>query len=156
MSEASQNSNPSPEIAGLLSSLLSNPEALSKISGILSKYTSEENSNNPPQSTQNIEDLARTRTESDANGIENPTESPTEQVFKNSENTFDFSKIASLFGGEFYAKKSQNKEQIALLLAIRPYLSPRRKELIDTFIKFSRFGVILNKFNQNGGQNVLQ
>ncbi len=156
MSEITPNSALSPDVATLFSTLLSNLETLSKISGILSKYKSEEIENNSPPDVQNDKETEETVAEVDTNDADLPKESPTEQVFKNNENAFDFSKIASLFGGGIDSKKSQNKEQIALLLAIKPYLSPRRNELIDSFIKITNFSEILKNINQQGDSDVLQ
>ena len=156
MSETTPNANNSPDISTLLSSLLSNPETLSKINGILSKYTSSENRDNSPLTPQNNKSSEEIIATIGNNNINSSNEPPTEQVLKSNEIPFDFTKIASLFGEGIDPQKYQNKEQIALLLAIRPYLSPRRRELIDAFIKFNRIGIFLNKFNQNGGQNVLQ
>ena len=156
MSEANSNSSSETNISDIISNLLSNPESLSKISEIVSKYTSNENGSNSPLETKISEESKDTIDDINANNSNSHNSSPTKQFFNNTDFPFDFSKIASFFGGGNGAQKSQNKEQIALLLAIRPYLSPRRKELIDSFVKFSRLGAFLSTINENGGQNVLQ
>jgi hypothetical protein len=48
-----------------------------------------------------------------------------------------------------------NKQQNDLLRAIRPYLSTRRQEVLDSLIKFERLGAMLKKLTQ-GEQNVSQ
>jgi hypothetical protein len=156
MSESSQSITSSPDVAAILAGMLSNPEALSKIGGILSKFTAGESGLNPPQNEQvgaESEDVISTPSDYQA---DISTVSPTEQKAGEGGGALDFSKIASIFGGGFDPKKSQNKEQIALLSAIRPYVSPRRRELIDTFIKFNYLGNFFNKINPDGGSNVLQ
>ena len=155
MSETSQNPNQSVDVTALISNLLSNPESLSKIGSVLSKYISQDNGINSPPSNQNSNILATQDEEDNTNNDNISNNPPTEQVFNNAQFPLDLSKIASLFGGGDNASKAQNKEQIALLSAIRPYLSPRRQELIDHFIKFSNLRVFLNKINTNGGANVL-
>ena len=156
MSEASTNSSSTQNVSTIISGLLSNPESLSKISEIISKYTSSENGSNSPLDAQNMEDSEEEINDIDKNHSDSHSDNPTEQVFKNGDFPFDFTKIVSLFGSGIDGQKPQNKEQIALLLASRPYLSPRRKELIDSFVKFSRLGAFLTTINENGGQNVLQ
>ena len=156
MSESSQSVTSSPDVAAILAGMLSNPEALSKIGGILSKFTAGESGLNPPQNEQvgaESEDVISTPSDYQA---DISTASPTEQTENEGIGALDFAKIASIFGGGFERQKTPNNTQTALLLAVRPYLSPRRKELIDTFIKFSRLGDFLNKFNGDGGSNVLQ
>ena len=50
---------------------------------------------------------------------------------------------------------SADPRQTALLLAIKPYLSQKRAELIDGFLKFEQIGSLLKNLNA-GGNNVLQ
>ena len=156
MSEANPNSSSAQNVSSIISSLLASPETLSKISDVISKYTSTQNDGNPPPEAQNSEELEELIDNTDEKYSDSYNNAPTEQVFKNGDFPFDFTKIVSLFGSGIDGQKPQNKEQIALLLAIRPYLSPRRKELIDSFVKFSRLGAFLTTINENGGQNVLQ
>ena len=156
MSEANSNLSSAPNISDILSTLLSSPESISKISEVISKYTSSQNDSNSPPEAQNSEELEESIDNTEQKRSDSYDDAPTEQVFKSGNFAFDFSKLASLFGSGTDGQKSQNKEQIALLLAIRPYLSPRRKELIDSFVKFSRLGTFLTTINENGGQNVLQ
>jgi hypothetical protein len=155
MSETNSNTNTSPDVTTLISNLLSNPETLSKISTVLSKYTQQENGDNSPPTNDNSENFADNENKKDTNIANKDINSPTEQIFNNTQIPFDLTKIASLFSGGINPRESQNKEQIALLRAIRPYLSPRRQELIDNFIKFSNLGTLLKNFNINGGTNVL-
>ena len=141
MSESIENTSPQKDLTGMISSLLSNPDALSKMSSVLSKYTNEEIRDTSPQSndfTGNSSNNTTTNNELSENSSDTST---TSQIQENRESTFDFGKIASLLGN---ANEAQFKQQTALLLAIRPYLSPKRQELIDGFISISRLSGIFN------------
>ena len=147
MNETGASTGASPDLTGLISSLLSSPESLSKLSGIISKYTNSENGVNSPPS-EHLGEFVDDNDTTNANiNAEPPTSSPTEENSSNAGNRLDLSKIASIFSSNSSGKSQKNKEQTALLLAIRPYLSPRRQELIDSFIKISQLGEILQKFN---------
>lgn len=142
MSNMPEESSGALDVSGLLGSLLSNPEAFSKMSNILSNLTSSTNSINPPQSNDNNgvnEELA--------DNIENNTTNSKEYspTFQNQDVTNILPKIPEILSKISSAKAEDSvatKQQIALLLAIKPYLSEHRKELIDTFIKMNKFGAI--------------
>ena len=140
----------------IISAILSNPETISKLSGILSKFTSSENSTNPPPeydfSSNNI--INSVNNNDDCSTIN--TNSPTEEQSSNSNSGMDFSKIASIFSMLKVPPNAKNNQQIALLLAIKPYLSSRRKELIDSFIQITNFTEIFKNFTQKGDSDVLQ
>ena len=147
MSESGTIEGHSQDVSGAFFSFLSNPDAIEKMSEILSKYTSTSESNNSPQSEDFTKEDGASDTQNGENGAISSASSPTNKNSGNSNSSFDFSKIASIFGANSPEKAQKNKEQIALLLAIRPYLSPRRQELIDSFIKINHIGEILNKIN---------
>ncbi|MBO5715901.1 MAG: hypothetical protein J6S23_05865 [Clostridia bacterium] len=156
MSESTEKTSETANPTQLISALLSNPETLSKLSGILSKFTTGENiTNSPPQNTleANVDNKG-----ADNNEIINANSdiSPTEPISSNSNSNIDFSKIAPIFSMLNAPSKAKNNRQIALLLAIKPYLSPRRKELIDSFIKITNFSEILKNINQQGDSDVPQ
>ena len=156
MSEANSNSSPSPDIISLLSKLASNPETLSKINGIISKHAKEQSDTNPPPNNDLNGNSSINNTESADKTNDIDDSSTTSQINKSDENSFDFTKIISILGEKFASQKHHGKEQTNLLLAIRPYLSPRRQELIDSFIKLTQMSEIFKKFSQNGGTDVLQ
>lgn len=153
MNEEKSSPHQGADLSGILGAILSNPEALSRVGKIISDHISADetsNASNPPPVANNTEDF-------DTNI---PTNSSDNTNNENNNNTFQpldlgdtLPKLLSLFSSSGGAPSQKTKEQIALLTAIKPYLSPRRKDLIDSFIKMSRFGAILKNFN--GGQNVL-
>ena len=142
MSNMPEESSGALDVSGLLKSLLSNPEAFSKMSNIISNLASSANSTNPPQSNDNNgvnEELA--------DNIENNTTNSKEYspTFQNQDVTNILTKIPEILSKISSVKAEDSiatKQQIALLLAIKPYLSEHRKELIDTFIKMNKFGAI--------------
>lgn len=106
------------DLSAMLGSLLQDPDALSRVSGIISQYTGAENS-----STEQAQST--------------PEAEPTQVAPK--------LPLPDLLSMLHASAPSQNKEQTALLLAIKPYLSEHRRELIDGFIKMSRLTDILKK-----------
>lgn len=124
---------------GVLSALLSNPDTMAKIGGVISKYTSSENRDNPPQNKD-----FETKFDDFSNNKGNDTpisdeESPTEENQENSE-------IAPIPSSKKVESRANENDQIALLLAIRPYLSERRRDMIDTFVRLSKMGNIFKNF----------
>ena len=129
----------------IFSALLSDPEKISKIKGIIDNLTHEDNGENSPQ----IANIPSFDEKSDSiekinQGIERDN-SPQSENAANFDAAAKLPEILSLFAGQNLKNATENKEQIALLLAIRPYLSENRKQLIDTFIKFNRISHILKK-----------
>ncbi len=155
MSEANENLSPAPDLSGVLSSLLSNPGALSKLSGILSKFTAETDGNNSPLDSNLTKDINTRDALDDKNQTDKDDLLPTEAASSNPDTSLDFSKIASIFSSINLPKTSKNNKEIALLLAIKPYLSPRRKDLIDSFIQITNFSEIFKSINHKGGSDVL-
>ena len=147
MSDTSQSPSSSPDITDILSSLFSNPDSLSKIGDIISKHTSSESRDNPPQedvffnkipndTLNNNIDISSLNTEFPTN------QNNTQQAFK--ENPLDF---LSLFSSEKFRGLAIKDEQIALLCAIRPYLSDHRREMIDGFIKLGKIAKIFQNIS---------
>ncbi len=154
MSESIDNQPISSQGESDLSSLLSNPQTLSKISDILSKHgivSESENRDNSPQ----INNLKEQEVSN--NDIPNNNEhlSPTSSNLDNSDILGKMPMILSLFSSTGGENSMLNKQQNDLLCAIRPYLSTRRQEVLDSLIKFERLGAILKKLTQ-GEQNVSQ
>jgi hypothetical protein len=130
------------DISSAIGNLLSNPEALSKMSEILSKITSSENGSSSPPDPVNSDNIQESPDEK-ANITENSEgKSPT---FQNFDTGAILSKMPDILSKLSTLKSEDSiatKQQINLLLAIRPYLSPHRKELIDTFVKMNKLGAI--------------
>ena len=156
MSEVNENLNSAPDLSGVLSTLLSSPETLSKLSGILSKFTAEANGDSSPLDSGLSNNVGADDTPEDENQAVVNSSLPTKAASATPDSSVDFSKIASLFSSINLPQKSKNSKEIALLLAIKPYLSPRRKELIDGFIKLSSFSEIFKNFSPKGESDVLQ
>ena len=156
MNENDEKTGSSTNPTDIISAILSNPETISKLSGILSKFTSSENSTNPPPSSA-LELNTDTKSPNNSEFIDsNEDASPTVQTPNNSNSSLDFTKIAPLFSMLKVPPNAKNNQQIALLLAIKPYLSSRRKELIDSFIQITKFSEIFKNFTQKGDSDVLQ
>lgn len=129
-----------------LATLLSNPDILSKMGDIIAKHTVEKNSENGDNGVQNTENSAVITDNSDVNKESSPT-------YANVTNDELTSLLPGLLGAlgkqgapHGSGHKSSNKEQTALLLAIRPYLSDHRREIVDTFIKMSKLMELLKNF----------
>ncbi len=156
MSEGAEENKNTTDLSGLISGLISNPEALSKMSDIISKIGSNENGDNSPLET-NISNNNQDTTDDKSDNATNIDDaSPT---FQNFDISNIISKIPNILSkmSSFKGEKSiADKQQITLLLAIRPYLSERRKELIDTFIKMNKLSSIFMSLIKEGEKNVLQ
>lgn len=76
-----------------------------------------------------------------------------------SNNNFDFSnidmetimKIKNIMGA-FNSKKDDPRSN--LLLSLKPYLKPSRKEKLDQYMKFMNLASMLDTFNTMGGENI--
>ena len=142
MSESSHENNNLKDLSTLFSSLVSNPEIMSTMGNIISNLSANQNDVTPPLND-NFQGNNENSNENNENNIVNNEEnSPT---FQNLDPSDILSKIPNILSN-FSSTKAEDsiatKQQIALLLAIRPYISERRKELIDTFIKMSKLGAI--------------
>lgn len=147
MAESIEETKNNTDLATILGGLMSNPELTSKIGEILSGLsTAKKDDNSPPSdenSSNNTTDKEETMDVSQKDDISFPT-------FHNSDMGNILAKlpqIISNLSGEKDENSLASKQQIALLLAIRPYLSQRRQELIDTFIKMNRFGAIFKNLS---------
>lgn len=145
MSEATEKETQSTDLSALIGNLLSNPEALSKMSNIIANIKKSENGDNPPPNSNNINinDGSSLKINENEDNVDNVS-----TTFQNSEISGELSKlpeILSKLSSSNFENSIADKQQIALLLAIRPYLSEHRKELIDTFIKMNHLGSIIKK-----------
>ena len=142
MSEDNIERGRSGDAASVLSSILSNPDALSKMSEIIAKHTNKENRDNSPPSEDIRDEIpdSSSNFEENAGGVQK--DSTTSQIEKKQENTSNSRDILSLFSSLGDNKDHSNDKQTALLLAIRPYLSTRRQELLDTMMRMGKISKI--------------
>lgn len=142
MSENSEKDTQNPNLSSLITNLISNPEMISKMGDILSKIEINNNQGISPQEASNNNNCVNNSPQSPSINTENVISSPTLQ----SQDVGNILLKLPEFLSKISSSKSEDsvatKQQIALLLAIRPYLSDHRKELIDTFIKMNRLGSI--------------
>ena len=144
MSSDTIDQSPNQDISSLLSTLLSSPESLSKIGDIIAKHTKEENRDFSPPNHQNSQitsNISNNFDEIPRKSEDAPTTSQNEIKEHTSENPLDFLSFFSSDKLNFLAIKD---EQIALLLAIRPYLSEHRREVIDAFLKISKIAKLFS------------
>lgn len=145
MSENTEETTRATEPSDALSALLRNPESLSKVGEILSRFTSGDNSENPPLNEQNSSPNGQIESTNDENNMGVQDSTPTLQNFSNGDITSRLPEILSLLSSSKGEISHFNRQQTALLLAIKPYLSEHRRQLIDGFIQMNRFGEILKK-----------
>lgn len=142
MEEKQEKSGSTFDVSSLIGTLISNPDSLSKMSEILAKATSSMQSGESPPSEEISANSEADKTIND-NFTQNSENSP--PTFQNSDAGEIISKLPHILSKLSSVKAEDSiatKQQIALLLAIRPYLSDHRKELIDTFIKMNHLGAI--------------
>ena len=142
MTESMGEAQASTDLSSLLGSLISNPEALSKIGEIISNAKSAQEGDNPPHSIKIENNLEDSSSQIEETSTINKGVSPTFQNPNSNDIFLKLPQILSKLSSEKGENSIATKQQIALLLAIRPYLSEHRKELIDTFIKMNRLGAI--------------
>lgn len=142
MSEDNIERGRSGDAASVLSSILSNPDALSKMSEIIAKHTSKENRDNPPQQENITDNSFNSTSDIEENAEIFQKDSTTSQIEKKQEKTSNSLDILSLFSSLGDNKGHGNDRQTALLLAIRPYLSTRRQELLDTMMRMGKISKI--------------
>lgn len=132
-----------PDLSAMLLNMLNSPDAMAKISSVLSVLSNPSIANAPPPSEENTANTDSTPDTNSQNLKENSTPSPT---FSNSE-LGDISQklpeLLSLLSAQKSRQNTASTQQISLLLAIKPYLSPRRRELIESFIQINRLGDVL-------------
>ena len=144
MSSDTIDQSPNQDVSSLLSTLLSSPESLSKIGDIIAKHTKEENRDfSPPnqQNPQTTSNISNIFDEIPHKSEETSTTSQNEIKEHTPENPLDF---LSFLSSEKLSLLAIKDEQIALLLAIRPYLSEHRREVIDAFLKISKIAKIFS------------
>ena len=145
-----------PNLASVVSNLISSPETMSKIKNILENIEPSKDSNNPPPYTNTSSDIEDNSDKSQNNIVDSSDYSPT---FQNIDIGNFIAKMPDILSNLSSLKPENsiaNKQQINLLLAVRPYLSERRKELIDSFIKINKFSSIFMSLGKEGKKNVLQ
>ena len=142
MSENTEENMSTPDLSSLVGGLLSNPETISKLASILSNLNFNNIDNTPPPDNNISQDSENISDNQSNNQDNNEGSSPT---FQNADANKILTKIPQIMS-QISANKCEEsiatKQQIALLSAVRPYLSDHRKELIDTFIKMNRLGAI--------------
>ena len=132
--------NDIPEVSsgeGLLS-LLSSPDAMSKMAGALSRLGILDGEE---QSEEKSADEGSVPTASD-------TRDPLSSLLSNPEILSKIPTILSALGASSDkgsatppSHKDKGKDRrIALLLALRPYLSPHRREIVDYLVKMNKLG----------------
>lgn len=117
-----------------LSNMLGNSSSSGDFKNIISNFTSNSNNNNN-------------------NSNDNSTAN------NSSNNNFDFSnidmetimKIKNIMGA-MNSKKDDPRSN--LLLSLKPYLKPSRKEKLDQYMKFMNLATMLDTFNTMGGENI--
>ena len=142
MEEKQEKSGSTFDVSSLIGTLISNPDSLSKMSEILAKATSSMQSGESPPSEEFSANSEADKTTNDNFTQNSENSTPT---FQNSDAGEIISKLPHILSKLSSVKAEDSiatKQQIALLLAIRPYLSDHRKELIDTFIKMNYLGAI--------------
>ena len=135
------------DLATLFGNLLSNPETLKKAGEILKNAleskqgdTSPQNNENPINDDASIENIKDEQQDSEQS-------SPTFLNFDFESILTKLPEIMSKMPKENSENSLASKQQIALLSAIRPYLSEHRRELIDAFIKMNRLGAIFKNIS---------
>ena len=122
-----------------LGALLSDPEALSKMAGALSRLGILDDT---------VESSTDEKPSVPASTPAN-TPNPLSSLLSSPEILSKLPSILSALGGlsgkgapppSQPEKKHDSDRRIALLLALRPYLSPRRREIIDYLIKMNKLG----------------
>ena len=130
------------DLSSLLTSLLSNSDALSKMGDTIAKYT---NGDNSPPNNNNSDNIENANATNDDISDKSESTFPTFLQSENNPMATKLPELLSLLSSKSSSNNPASKQQIALLLAIKPYLSNRRQELIDSFIKISQFSEILKK-----------
>lgn len=138
MSEENGNQIPSADaIQGIIGTLMSNPELMKNIIGMLGNQNGEGSKDNAEAAG---EDDGIGEEEAAAEEAAVSTSSvpsvPPELISK-------LPMLLSLLGGSSAPKSKREAEREALLSAMKPFLSPSRAESIEKIIKISRLGDIL-------------
>ena len=131
----------------MLSGLLSNPEVMSKVSGVLSSLSAPEKKAEEP--------AAPTTAPSSSEPEGDDLASKLSSVMENKELMSKLPEVMAamgplLSGGKgggggkgSGGKKQECDKRTALLLALKPYMSSRRCEAIDYFIRINKLGDVI-------------
>ena len=144
MSSDTIDHSPNQDASSLLSALLSSPESLSKIGEIIAERTKDKNRDFSPPNQQlspNASNISNNTNDisNDLKNVSTTKENTNEDTAP--ENSLNF---LSFLSSEKLNFPTIKDEQIALLSAIRPYLSEHRREVIDAFIKISKIAKIFS------------
>ena len=126
----------------MLSGLLSNPEVMSKVSGVLSSLSKPDEK----------EEAAAAQSAAPPEGEE--LASKLSSVMENKELMSALPDVIAAMGpllsggrggerGGAVGKRSECDKRTALLLALKPYMSPRRCEAIDYIIRLNKLGDVI-------------
>jgi hypothetical protein len=136
MSEENGNQIPSADaIQGIIGTLMSNPELMKNIIGMLGNQNGEDDGIGEEEVA---EESAAENSAAEEAAISTPSvpSVPPELISK-------LPMLLSLLGGSSAPKSKREAEREALLSAMKPFLSPSRAESIEKIIKISRLGDIL-------------
>lgn len=144
--------------ASLLSSLLSDPEVLARVSDTLSRLresapadvaaeVGRAEQSSAVGSDTGASDEISTATQTEENGTNGKGEPPN----LGADTLGHLPDILALFGSGGEQRLTQH---VTLLQALKPYLSPKRQEMIDALIRMSRLGELFKDIS-SGGKNVL-
>ena len=131
-----------------LSSLLSSPETLSKMSEIIERHSLVNSGGHPPQSEAKDESFFNNSDIINGESKDFEDSSPTvqnEDLEKKTSSPLNFLSVFSSMGLDKIGAK--NDERTALLLAIRPFLSERRREMIDSFISIGKIASVFKNIS---------
>ena len=141
MADSENNSGGSLDLS-MLSGLLSNPEVMSKVRGVLSSISTPEGKEEAP--------AAQTSAAPEGDDLSSKLSS----VMENKELMSKLPDVMAAMGpllsgggkggkGGGGGKRSECDKRIALLLALKPYMSPRRCEAIDYIIRLNKLGDVV-------------
>jgi hypothetical protein len=131
-----------------LSALLSSPEIMEKFTSVISQLKNGGDFANPPPSNNNSTATNDNSTTEEHNFSNISAESPTFDTIDPSSILANIPKVLSLLSDDKHSSSFLDPNQKALLNALRPYLSEKRRELIDLFIKMDRFGSIFKAISK--------
>lgn len=133
--------------SALLSSLLSDTETLSRLTSVLGMLGNLGIGSSSPQGGENAAEIGVEQSQNAENTVEDDASSPTLKIEDGLGISQKLPDILSLLSSQKPRESAVDDRRIALLLAIKPYLSPRRGELIDSFIQLNRLGGILRSLS---------
>lgn len=111
------------------------------------------------ETSDNFKNMFSNFASSNANGVNNSNTANSLNNNCNSFNNFDFSNIdmATIMKIKNIMSKVNSKKddpRSNLLLSLKPYLKPSRKEKLDQYMKFINITSIMESFNEMGGENI--